>query len=334
MAEKKITKADETMISETRALNKKNKNKNVDANGEKKGRIISIDGTLKAETPDRKRKEELLKFTESKKAKKVLTGVVDGIETLNSGDVTIALACVNDGMFKIIIPATSFYDFPPAPEGRTQEEYDEYCLSKRLGSEIDYIVTNINEENNLIMADRKLAMEKKKREYLLRKSNDDYLVYDSAIVEARVVATVRAGVYLEVFGCETFVPNSECKWNRFSDATDEFDVGQVVTAKILSSERNEKTGEVTLECSIKQSYENPVKKIIEKYHVDCKYVGTVKFVNNIGVFVELSGGISVLCGFNERFNTPLIGKRATVRIVNKDEDKLQLWGTITHVTKD
>ena len=63
-------------------------------------------------------------------------------------------------------------------------------LSKRLKSEIDYVVKGIDEDKEIVVASRKEAMDRKCKEFLLETDKDgNYIVYEGAVVEARVVCT-------------------------------------------------------------------------------------------------------------------------------------------------
>ena len=63
-----------------------------------------------------------------------------------------------------MIPAAECVDVPDSGD-RDPKKYEQYVMSKRLGSEVDYIVKGIDAEHDIVAASRKDAMEKKCKEF-------------------------------------------------------------------------------------------------------------------------------------------------------------------------
>lgn len=294
-------------------------------------KIISIDGKLKVDTDEDKRRKALLTLNESYKAGKILTGHITGVEKVGKNGPSVAVLYVED--FKVIIPASECIDIPD-PGDRDPQKYEQYLLSKRLKSEIDYVVKGIDEDKEIVVASRKEAMAKKCKEFLLETDKDgNYIVYEGAVVESRVVCTTRAGIIVEIFGVESYIPSRELSYQRIQDATQEFMVGQRVLTKILTIDRDLESETVTIEASVKQANPNPYAKAMKRYNVNDKYVGEVSMIDENGVFVALEGGVDVLCKYPERGARPPRGTIVTVRITTKNEEMNRLFGLITHVSK-
>jgi len=293
----------------------------------KNEKIFSINGdTVKSTARDLKKKETLIELTESKKAKKILTGTIKGVEKY--GDKVAAIVFYKD--FKVIIPSQFLIDITPVPN-KPEDQWPEYLLSKRLGSEVDFIIEQIDEENDMAVANRFKAMAYKRNTILLAKNPDGSpYIPEGSIVEARVVCSTRAGAFVEVFGVETFIPSRELSYQRIQDATVEFPVGSVVYVKISNIvQENDK---VTLTASVKQAIENPYKKAMLTYEIGNKYIGEVSMVDEHGVFVALEGGVDALCPFPKRGVRPTKGTKVTVRITIKNEEMERIFGTITHIS--
>lgn len=294
-------------------------------------KIISIDGTLKVDTDDSLRKKALVLLNGSFKGGKVLTGKISGIETLEPNGPCVAIIYVEN--FKVMIPAAECIDIPDSGD-KDPKKYEQYAMSKRLGSEVDYIVKGIDAAHDIVAASRKDAMAKKCKEFFLEKDKaGQYVINEGACVEARVVCTTRAGIIAEIFGVETYIPSRELSYQRIQDATQNFSVGGRVVVKILSIERNEKDETVSISASVKQAGPNPYEKAMKRYNVNDKYIGTVSMIDENGVFVALDGGIDVLCKYPDRGARPPRGTTVTVRITTKNEEMNRLFGLITHVAK-
>lgn len=291
-------------------------------------KILSINGSkLNVSTSERKKKEALIALTESQKAHKILTGIVKGVEKVDG----TAVAVVYYENFKIIIPVEHMIEVTPV-QGKPQEQWPEYLLSKRLGSEIDYVIKDIALDDEIAVASRIEAMEHIKNTRMLAKNPDNTPVFaEGVIAEARIVCSTRAGIFVEVFGVETYIRSAELSYQRIQDATVNFPVGDYVLVKILSFKVGE-DGKVELSASVKQAQENPYKKAMVRYQEGDKYIGTVSMVDEHGVFVALDGGVDVLCQFPKRGTRPTRGTMVTVRITTKNEEMNRIFGTITHIS--
>ena len=157
----------------------------------------------------------------------------------------------------------------------------------------------------------------------------NHLLYEGACGEARVVSVIRAGIFVELFGVETFIPLRELSYQRMLDASASFQPGQRVVVKLLKLERAGRD-EVSIQASVKQAGENPYEKALRRYSVGNRYVGTVSMVDTTGVFVALDGGIDCLCSYPKRGRPPR-GARVTVRILGINHESNRIWGAITHI---
>jgi ribosomal protein S1 len=291
-------------------------------------KIISIDGELQVKTAEQKKRDTLITLNESCKSGKILTGTISGVEKLGKKGPSIAVIYMND--YKIMIPASECIDIPN-PGDKDPQMYEQYLLSKRLASEIDFVVKVIEEDNEIAVASRMEAMLKKRKEFLLETDKEgNYIVNEGSIVEARIVCTTRAGIIVEIFGAECYIPCRELSYQRIQDATQDFFVGTRILVKILSIDRDEENSVVKIDASVKQANENPYDKALKFYNEGDKYVGTVSMTDENGVFVSLSGGIDVLCKYPDRGPRLPRGAVVTVRITVKNEEEKRLFGLITH----
>lgn len=292
-------------------------------------KIISIDGSKRAKTSAEKNAEARLKLTESLKSGKILHGEVKGVERINN-DVSVAVLHCND--YKVIIPASEMMDIQYS-EDRDHQQQDQYLLSKRLGSEIDYVVINMDEEQEIALASRKKAMDAiSKARYIDLDKDGQPCIYEGAVVESRIVCSTRAGVIVEVFGVETQIPSRELSYQRIQDATIDFPVGSIVIVKILSINIDE-NGKISIEASVKQAEPNPYIKAMKKYNEGDKYVGTVSMIDENGIFVALDGGVDALCPFPKRGPRPTRGTKVTIRITTKNEEMNRIFGSITYSSR-
>lgn len=293
-------------------------------------RVVSIDAERTVETDVDKLRSDLLDLVESLKGKKILTGTIQGVERL-ADNPELSYAVTYHGDYKIIIPVLEAVEEPEDYRGQPKGDVLHYLLNKRLGAEVDYIVKGIDQENGIIAASRLEAMALKRREYYFRTDRDgNYQIYAGIRAEARVVSVIRAGIFVDLFGAECYIPLRELSYQRWVDATAHYQPGQRVLVQVLEVDRSDRN-RLRVAASVKQASENPYEKALKKYAVGSRYVGTVSMVDTTGVFVSLDGGIDCLCTYPKRGRPPR-GCRVTVRILGINHESNRIWGVITHMS--
>ncbi len=298
--------------------------------GRRRQRVVSIDAERTVETDTDRLRNDLLDLVESFKSKRILTGTIQGVERL-ADNPEMSYAVIYHGDFKVIIPVLEAIEEPEDYRDQSRGDVLHYLLNKRLGAEVDYIVKGIDQENNVVAASRLEAMALKRREYYFRTDRDgNYQIYEGIRAEARVISVIRAGIFVDLFGAETYIPLRELSYQRWVDAAQHYQPGQRVLVKVLGVDRSDRN-HPRVTASVKQAMENPYEKALKKYVVGNRYVGTVSMVDLNGVFVSLDGGIDCLCTHPKRGRPPR-GARATVRILGINHESNRIWGVITHMS--
>lgn len=291
--------------------------------------VLSIDERPTVETEADKAKNDLLDLLESQKTGRILTGTIQGVERPEDNP-KHSFAVIYHGAFKVIIPAEEAVEPPADYRGRLPEDVLHYMLTKRLGAEVDYIVKGIDSQSGIAAASRLDAMRARRKEYYFGTDRDgNNLLYADLCAEARVVSVIRAGIFVDLFGLEVYIPLRELSYQRWMDAAAHFQPGQRILVKVLSVDRSDRD-HIKAAASVKQAGENPYEKALRRYSVGNRYVGTVSMVDTNGVFVALDGGIDCLCSYPKRGRPPR-GSRVTVRILGINHESNRIWGAITHI---
>ena len=315
--------AEESEKVEKSESTKKNKKRNT----AKPAQVLSIDDRRTVETDEDKAKNDLLDLLESLRTGRILTGTIQGVERASDNQ---SMAVIYHGAYKIVIPAEEAVNPPDDFRAQSPAEVFHYLLTKRLGAEVDYIVKGVDPDANVAVASRLDAMRAKRKQYYFGVDRDgNNLLYAGQCAEARVVSVIRAGIFVELFGLELYIPLRELSYQRLMDASGYFRPGQRILIKILEINRIDRN-HIKAAASVKQAGENPYEKALKRYVVDNRYVGTVSMVDTNGVFVALDGGIDCLCSYPKRGRPPR-GARVTVRILGINHESNRIWGAITHI---
>ena len=292
--------------------------------------VLSIDDERTVKTSEERIRSDLLDLVESQKSRKILSGTIQGVER-STDNPNLSFAVIYHGAFKVIIPADETVETPEDFRDRSPSDVMHYLITKRLGAEVDYIVKGIDAKSGVAAASRLEAMAFKRRQYYFGTDRDgNNLLYEDLCAEARIVSVIRAGVFIDLFGLEIYVPLRELSYQRWIDASAHFQPGQRVLVKILRLDRSDREN-IKVTASVKQAGDNPYEQALRRYVPGNRYVGTVSVVDTNGVFVSMDGGIDCLCSYPKRGRPPR-GSRVTVRIIGVNHDNNRIWGAITHMT--
>ena len=288
--------------------------------------LVTLDERRSVVSSNDKQMDDLIDLMQSLKSRRVLSGIVQGVERGMDGGFPVAV--VYYGSYKITIPAEEFIDKPNEYKGTSLKDSYSLFMGKRLGAEIDYIVKKVDDENKTAVASRKEAMKiKRKMFYFNTNKQGKTVLYNGRYAEARVVSSFKDGVIADIFGQETYIPLKELSYHRMHDASQHFVAGERVIVKLLKVDGD--IDSLKISASIKQAQEDPFEEAFSKYSEGNMYVGTVNLVSKFGVFVSLEGGIDCLCALPPRGRPP-VGARVTIEISRMDKDENKIWGIIHH----
>lgn len=291
--------------------------------------ILTIDDTLGVQTEFDKARDKFLDLIESLRTGRYLTDTIQGVEKHSGGGEPRAV--IFHGDYKVIIMASMLVTLPRDLRDQEPNDVYYYLLTKRLGSEIDYVVKGIDQNTGLAVASRKEAMNTRRRFYYLTPTREGtFRIYEGLVCEARVQSVIPEGIFVDLFGIDVYIPLHELSYIRLSDAMGYFEPGDRVLVKVTRLNRDD-PNDIRISASVKQVASNPVDKAIEKLEVDSSYAGTVTMADETGIFVNLDMGAECKCRYPYRARPPK-DSRVIVKINGIDMKKKLVWGTITYVT--
>ena len=223
----------------------------------------------------------------------------------------------------------------------------EHMLDKRYGSEVDFCVIYIDPNNyEYIVGHRHKAMEKKidrywkEKEHAVSKTKGGGItIKEGNIAEGRIVTVINSGIFVEVFGVESFIPNKELSYINLDDARKLFTVGHNIPVLIMRIDMD-KDGEISFEGSYKKTMPNPLKKNFDQFLEGDVVTGTVTKINSstqgdigqIRFFVNVGNKVDIYCNLMPGIpQVPIVGDTVSLIVNGKDLDALRMWGCITKI---
>ena len=113
------------------------------------------------------------------------------------------------------------------------------------------------------------------------------------IVKGTVTGIVDYGAFVNVDGIEGLVHISEISWERVASVADKLKVGDQISAKIISIDKDR------LSLSIKQTLPDPWLGEASKFHIGDDVEGTITRITPFGAFVQISPSVEALVHISE-----------------------------------
>lgn len=300
------------------------------------GDIIPLGESLQFESEGQKRRNDYMDLVSSKRSMSPITGRIYSITTQDGR----ICAVINHGYFKVLIPTEKL--FSPREKAAIEKTADEgekvrmrrRFANQRIGSEVDFVVVAVDEENMLAVGDRNRAMEIKKQAwYLAHEQNGEPALKKGTRAEARVVEASRNILCVEVFGIEYILREHDIAYVQIPDVSAEYPVGTTVPVIFTELERTKTEDGIVIHShvSVKEALPDPRKQEFDGIQIKDVLSAVVTGTNENGIIVRLGGMIGkqdAMCqyqkkttvnGFSANADIPEIGRRVIVKIRKKEE---------------
>ena len=249
----------------------------------------------------------------SKENLKILTGTISVLETEQEGKKKADCAIVYYNQVKILIPIQEM-----------NIEQERKYLRNMLGAKIDFIVLEIDEIRECVVASRKRAMEiKQKIEF------NKHYVGDK--VNATVISVGIKHIKINCLGIDLNLRIDDLAYGYIQDVNEFYSVGDSILVKILEIDKEN----YKLKVSAKELLEDPYKNIRIYFTEGGEYVGTITGYAPNGVYIKLMQGIDAVAIIPIWMNkSPNIGDSVAVRIYEIDERKRKIYCSLLRVIKE
>ena len=190
----------------------------------------------------------------------------------------------------------------------------------------EFLITEFDEDGrNIVVSRRKLlnrAVEKARQAFYAELTMDD-------LIEGRVTKLMPFGAFVGLApGVEGMIHISELGWSRVENPDEVLHVGESVQVKVIGIEPSEKSDQLKIALSIKQTLEDPWETVDQRYHEGDAVRGKVTRCLDFGAFVEIEPGIEGLVHISEisytrRISRPedVVSPGDRVQVLIKEMDK-------------
>lgn len=295
--------------------------------------ILTLENDAAVET--QKSKEDLIwhEITNAYRTRRILTGMLGGIEKLEGG-ATITIVYYKN--FRVVIPITEMMINLVEDETHNYGELSlrqNKIVNTMLGCEIDFIIKGLDSKERSIVASRKDAMLKKRQIfYFDQNSSGTPKVYPDRVVQARVISVAEKVVRAEIFGVETSIPARDLSFDWLGDARERFHVGDHILVRIQEVKADDPE-HISVRADVKSVEGDTSKANLALCKVQGKYAGTVEDIHNGTVFVRLQIGVNAIA--HTCYDSRTVGKKDDVSFVvtHIDSERNVALGIITRIIR-
>ncbi len=307
------------------------------------------------ETETTAKKDEWDEIVSSAGVERILTGTivqVTEVDSENRNDPDhipeyMARVRFKTGNWPINIPSYVLYDYDYPNYTREVADSIRRNITRRIGSEVQFVVRYANEKNKVVYGDRLSALSMRGVEHYasIRGRRPDIVAGEQAL--AQIIAVASNYILVEAYGAEIRIPLDEISWLYVSDArifdgvntVECYKVGKRIPVKILSVDfkkvRKGNSNYTLVEAtgSIKQTKTNPRIRYYDNYKVNDICSGVVTGRLDDSVFLNINNEMDCKCKVprDERIRIPVMGDNVVVRITEKNDEERRLKGQIISV---
>ncbi len=213
--------------------------------------------------------------------RKILTGVVSGIEPQENGNIFCAIDF--EGI-RVLIPGNEMF-MDSWPEGTSPPIRYQIRLNRILGATIDFMLAGVDFVNRAAVGSRRAALMQRQARYYATER-----VKVGSRVACRVIGVGNNRITVEAIGVDVEIPASNLSWQWFSDVSDLYATGDLVVAKVMEIGKDEETGGYSAVLSVKAASENPDLPSLKKLVPGSNYYGVVTGVRDRVIFIRLQTG--------------------------------------------
>lgn len=208
----------------------------------------------------------------------------------NNETVTVTVTGVTKG--GVIVSVMSFKGFIPASQLRVAKTLDEL-----VGEELPAKILEVDKKKNkLILSHREAVFAQK----AAQRAETMKTMNEGDVVTGKVVKITDFGAFVDIAGIDGLLPLSEITWRRIQNPGEVLDLGQEVSVRVLTVDRELQR----ISLSLKRMENDPWDTVSERYEEGMMITGPITKMLGSGVLVEMEPGVEAYCSYstaNRRF---------------------------------
>lgn len=258
------------------------------------------------------------------RSKSVLTGRIIGVDAhafhvhnRESGQVErkrMYCAAVISLRVKVLIPETEMW--------MPGEERPTHVLRNMSGAEIDYVILDVDRENNMAIASRRMGAMIRQRAFDTARGGHQ----PGERMTCRILTVGPSRCLVECGGRDLTLRYQDISYSSFSDLREKYHPGEKLDCVLKDFDRA--SGRLTI--SVKEAAPNPFEGAITRHPLGCRRQAVISGKYGGGVFCTMPDGTTCLCLYTAQHTDRDFHKGDTVIlvIVKYDFERSLIYGRI------
>lgn len=294
--------------------------------------ILTVDARDVVETDEDRENSVWFELRNAFRAHKILSGRMDAMERTPNG---MHLVIVYYKDFRVAIPYEEMnINLVDDPELGDLNVRRDKIIGTMLGSEIDFIIKGIDQEERTIVASRKEAMMRKRNTfYAQTKADGSYHIYEGRIVQARVIAVAEKVIRVEVFGVECPIIARDISWDWMGDCRDYYRIGDRILVRVTDVQNRDDVENLRIRADIRSITDAETLEKLNKCKLQSRYAGIITDIRGGRLYIRLSNGINAIAETCYDPRTP--GKRDEISFVltKIDTERRIAYGIVARIIR-
>ena len=210
-------------------------------------------------------------------------------------------------------------------EDRANRTYK--TMTNMLGARIDFIITGIDTENDLIAGSRAMATRIRRRDILnARDREGNYLIYPGRQVQGNVLAVHQSFAWVDVYGMRVRVRTCDISSDYTANAYDALQNGMSVSLYVVRVDRDDDGNVTMLYVSMRNDAKEREQKerISQSLRTGDECLGRVTNRTGKAIFLTLNNGLQAMAfvsnGLRGR-RVPNIGDTVALRVLSIEKNR-------------
>lgn len=165
-------------------------------------------------------------------------------------------------------------------------------LESLVGQVFPFKILKYNKRRGNVVLSRRVILEDERSQL---KTETLESLQESAVVEGVVKNITEYGVFVDLGGIDGLLHITDMSWGRVGHPSEMFGVGDKVTVKVLSFDRDRER----VSLGLKQLQEDPWAKAERKFPIGTRVQGKVVSLADYGAFIEVEEGVEGLIHVSE-----------------------------------
>lgn len=252
---------------------------------------------------------------------KILTGTAIAIET-EKVKLTVDKKVKEKEIDSLIVNFKNIKVLIPAEELRNGK-VDKKILRNMIGSELKFVIIEIDKLTNKAVASRKKAMDMLQKIQLKR-----YAVGDK--IFCKVIMVYPKFIEVECLGKDLKLKAEDLEYGYVANLSNIYQVGD----KIKTVIKNINADEGILVVSHKETKQDPYMVVRKNYVEGGEYLGIISGYSDNGVFVKLEQGIDTMASLpNWMESPPMPGDKVIVKVKRIQSEKRKIYSSLLKVVR-